>query len=268
MEKIDKIKLVFHRIVAFVKTRFFLFNLFSAVGAVLILFTIVYLSLGSYTHHGHVVEVPDFKGLTPDKLDNFVEDKNIQYAIIDSSYDPHLPKGTVIDQDPDPHAIVKIGRTIYLTINKVTPPQVKIPNLINVSYKQAEAILLSYGLKIGKLIYKPDYAKNAVLDMLADGKSIKAGTYIKKETVIDLVLGDGLGDSKVLIPNLIGLTLEEAQFVLKGSSLNVGAVMYDESVKDSSLAHVYKQIPPNTSPENISQGEAVDLFLSQTPGKQ
>ena len=134
--------------------------------------------LDSYTHHGESITVPDLRGLTETRLVHFIEDKHLRYKIVDSLYENGKAAGTVIEQDPAPDSKVKEDRTIYLTINASKPPKVKMPSLIDVSFRQAEAILHTYGLQVGKTIYKPDLARNAVLSQLYNGATITPGTEI------------------------------------------------------------------------------------------
>ena len=107
----------------------------------------------------------------------------------------------------------------------------------------------------------PDLAKNAVLEMSLNGKALEPGSVVDKGSAIDLVLGDGYGDTQVEVPDLIGLNLSEALFVIKGASLTPGSIIYSSSVKDSLKAIVYKQIPSPDGFSTINQGEVVDLFL-------
>ena len=51
--------------------------------------------------------------------------------------------------------------------------------------------LKAIGLNEGIITYKPDIGKDMVLEMLLNGKSIKAGQKVMKSSKIDLVLGDG-----------------------------------------------------------------------------
>jgi beta-lactam-binding protein with PASTA domain len=254
-------------IIEFIKSKTFFKHLGMSLGSVLVFLTIVYFGLGSYTNHGETITVPSFIGQKPEMLDEFIQNKGLEYSIVDSIFDPSLPKGSVIDQEPSANNKVKKGRTVYLTINSVDPPQIKMPNLIDVSYKQAEAILQTYGLKVGNLIYKPDVAKNAVIDQLFNGQRVKAGDPILKGSIINLVLGDGRGNTEASIPNLIGRDIEEATFVLRGSGLVLGSVNYDATVKDTTIARVYKQSPEYNPDGKINQGETVDLYLTEDQGK-
>jgi len=249
----------------FLTSRLFVINLIAAAGFLFIFFGFSYKWMNSYTRHGSSVSVPDLRGMQMDKLEEFLEFKNLNYKIADSTiFDLTKPAGTVIEQDPRPNEKVKENRTIYLSITRSTPPGVKIPDLLDNSLRQAEAILRSYGLIRGQLIYKPDLAKNAVLEMQINGHQVKQGEEVTKGTVIDLVLGDGFGNTKVAVPQLFNLSLDEAMFVINASSLNVGAIVFDHAVKDSSIARVYKQFPVHDADASISQGESIDLFLTQS----
>ncbi len=244
----------------FIKSRSFIYSLISMLVLVTVSLFLLYNWLSSYTHHGESITVPDVRGLTEEKLLRFIKDKHLQYKIVDSLYEDGRAPGTVIEQDPKPDSKVKENRTIYLTVNSSTPPKVKMPDLTDVSYRQAEAILQTFGLRVGQTIYRPDLAKNAVLAQAYKGRDIAPGSEIYKGSSIDLVLGDGLGNSEVPVPNLVTLTKGEALFVLKGSSLNIGTITFDVGVKNEEDAKVYKQIPEAGS-ATIKQGEAVDIFL-------
>jgi eukaryotic-like serine/threonine-protein kinase len=253
------------RIKDFITSKIFLFNFLGAFVFLFLLFGFTYKWLDSYTHHGSTITVPDLRGLKVSTLDNFLKNKALRIKIADSSvFDLEKPPGTVIEQDPAPAEKVKENRTIYLSITKTSPPKIKMPNLTDVSYRQAEAILISYGLKPGQITYKPDLCKNCVLDFEMNGKHLKPGEELTKGNVIDLTLGDGFGNTKVTVPQLYGLSLDEALFVLKGSSLNTGSIIFDGSVRDSSKAVVYKQHPAYGSSAPISEGEGIDIYLTQS----
>ncbi len=247
-------------LIEFLKSKVFLRNLIGALLLTAVLLFGVYKWLDIYTMHGESITVPDLRGLTKDRLTSFLENKHLEYKIVDSLYEDGKAPGSVLEQDPSPNSKVKENRTIYLTINSFQPSKVKMPNLIDVSYRQAEAILTTYGLKVGETIYRPDLAKNAVLDQLYHGQHIPPGKEISKGSTIDLVLGDGIGNSEVVVPSLIGLNKSEALFVLKGSSLNIGTIVFDPGGRSQENAVVYKQVPA-PGEGTLKQGEAIDLYL-------
>ena len=145
--------------------------------------------LASYTNHGKFVNVPDFKGQNVSQLDEFIKDKEINYQIIDSIYDPKEKPGVVLRQDPEVNIAVKHNRTVYLYVTGMLAPQIIMPKLVDRSERQARLILSSYGLKIGKVTERAGDCNGCVLSQLMHGKEIEHGKGIKKGSVIDLVVG-------------------------------------------------------------------------------
>ncbi len=128
-------------------------------------------------------------------------------------------------------------------------------------------ILESFGLRVDSLIYKPDIAQNAVLDQLINGIPVEPGTMVPMGTGIDLVLGDGLGDTKVKVPNLVGRTVFEAEYLIHGFKLNLGFIDCDSTVKDTMEAYIYKQFPNPSNKELLYLGQIVNIFVTQDQNK-
>lgn len=252
-------------IVDFLKSRVFWKHFLIALFLVVICIwgTLKYLS--NYTKHGVTVKVPDVTGKSVAESEKILSDQNLRYVITDSVFDSKKKKGAVLDQDPEPGMEVKENRTVYLTMNSHLPPQVKMPNLVDVSLRQAVALLETYGLETGKLTYVPDFAKNAVIKQIYKGKPVKPGEMIRKGSRIDLVLGDGLSEEQVDVPNVRGMKFNDAIQEISAAGLNLGAVIPDDSVKDSLKSVVYRQNPPSGSSTN--KGNAVDLFVTQDESK-
>ena len=167
------------------------------IGSGVALLMSTFLCLSMYTKHGEFVSVPDITGKSLYDAKNELSDFDLDYLVVDSTYDESKPPLSVLDQQPRKKARVKDGRKVYLTLNSSQPPSVKIPNIIDNSLRQAELILNSWGLKLGSLIYIPDMAKDAVLNIQVNGKIVKPGLIVPKGTIIDLVLGDGFGNQIV-----------------------------------------------------------------------
>ena len=97
----------------------------------------------------------------------------------------------MVQQDPLPGAKVKEGRKVYIKINSSGFSSVKVPDLIEKTYREAVPTLKALGLEEGTITYIPNLGKDMVLDMRYKGRSIKAGEKVLKSSKIDLVLGDG-----------------------------------------------------------------------------
>jgi hypothetical protein len=187
----------------------------------------------------------------------------LPFLVIDSIYSDEVPKGTVADQDPLPGTGAKRGRKIYLTVNALMPQQVKMPDLRNLSIRQARAILETVGLKLGDISFRPDIARNAVLDQEINDRTVRPGALIFKGTRVDLVLGDGLSDIDMPMPYLIYQQMDSALAMLRMLSLNLGALVIDTPITDSSLLRVYRQIPAFDPKGTIRGGNNIDLFVTQ-----
>jgi len=138
----------------FLISRTFLINFVILAILLIVLFIILQTSIKRYTHHGESLTVPEFKGMTIEQVDEVCKNKELQYKITDSIFIPDVPYFTVIEQTPDALSKVKVNRTIYLTISSDKPPKVKLPNIIDVTLRQAVVMIQNAGLKIGELTYK------------------------------------------------------------------------------------------------------------------
>ena len=251
------------KFISYLKTKSFRNNLISAVVTVAILLFVAFYSLRYYTKHGEGLNVPILKGLSFTQAVSKLEEMGLRYEV-DSVYIMDTPPGTVIDQNPNPNSFVKDNRTIYLTVSMNTAPNVKFPDIEFKPLTQVLATIESFGLKLGDTTYKPDISRNVVLEALFGGQPIKAGYVIPKGSRIDFVLGDGEGNAEVDIPDLLGLTQSEAQFVLKnGAKLNMGIITYEGIITDSASAVIVKQEPFLTdSITKVKIGTPVNITLA------
>jgi beta-lactam-binding protein with PASTA domain len=243
----------------FIKTKQFLKHFVGASAAVLIFLWICLMFMDFYTLHDSKATVPDFKGLYIKDLDKFVDGHNLRYEIIDSVYNMKKEKGTVLEQEPRPGSSVKEDRTIYLTVNAMLNQQVKVPNLVNLSLRQASSLLETYGLKVGSLRYVEGLPP--VIRQLYKGKDIKHGSMLDKGSAIDLVLGKGQNNGLIPVPDLFGLTLQEARLVLNESQLIMGMKMMDLTAKDTIVARIYKQYP-EPSADGLYDGASINVWLT------
>jgi eukaryotic-like serine/threonine-protein kinase len=241
----------------FLKSRYFWihFGLSIVLTIVLLWFSLRILDL--YTLHGKTIVVPDFKNIKMDQLEEFADDNNLRYEIIDSIYDFSREKGSVVMQDPVAGTKVKKNRKIYLTVVATKHEQVSVPNLLDLTLRQATAMLETYGLKVGKLQYVPDIAKNAVLKQKFNGQIIEEGTKVEKGSKIDLVLGQGTEHDKTEIPEIYGMKQIDAIRLLKANSLNVGTEVFEDG-QDTSVSRVFKVSPSERTV--VTFGTSVNLW--------
>ena len=144
------------------------------------------------THHGNEITVPDLRKMSEQQVEEKLDDLNLDYVLLDSvDYNKDFPKHSVVEQDPIAGSKVKENRKIYIKINSSGFTMVKIPNLIEKTYRQAIPTLKSLGLEEGNITYKPYLGKDMVLEVHWNGKKLNPGDKVFKSSKIDLVLGDG-----------------------------------------------------------------------------
>jgi len=249
----------------FLKSREFIrhFAIALVIGVGLVFVLIIWLNL--YTHHGMSRPVPDVRGLSLQDAKHAIRKSHMKLQVIDSVYTNFVPKGCIADQIPMPGHRVKKGRTVTVTINAFNPEMVAVPDLVGLPRRQALAQVESSGLQIGQLTYVSDITVDFVLKQKIHGQEIAPGDSVQKGMVIDLVLGKGLSDQPTSLPDLKGLNLTGAREQILGASLNLGAFMFDETVKsatDSIAAFVFKQNPAYEPGIPVQLGSTVYIWLT------
>ena len=255
----------------FLTKRSFFLNLVIAILLALAVFIIFFQLLDMITKHGEYIKVPEVKGQKIEDAKKILLAQGFQVEVQDSVYYDSLPKLSVVKQSPDPNEMVKVNRTVYLTVNRAEAPLVVIPNFVGQTYRSVQLQLNTLGLKVGDTSSRPDFAVGSVLEQLYNGRVITAGTKIPMGSRISFVLGGGIKQNEMLVPNLLGMTFGEAKIFLESNELLLGAVIVDGAVGDSSNAFVYKQNPPRRDDEGrpirIRGGQLMDLYISMDRSK-
>lgn len=247
-------------------------NILVVIVLVVLLVLVFFGSLDYITKHGKYQKVPSVVGKNIDQARRSLEDKGFEVQIQDSLYIDTFPKLAVIKQSPDGDANVKVNRTIYLTINRAQPPLVEMPNLVGFSIRNAQMYLENLGLHLGDTSFRPDIAKNAVLEQLYNGQPVKSGTKIFMGSTISFVLGNGVGNLEMGVPDLMGKHYSQARSLLRSLDLNFTPV-FDMDVTDSANAFVTRQNPQKYAQSaggdkrynRIKPGQTIDIWLSTRP---
>ncbi len=167
-------------------------NLFLSFLILVGIFGFIYFGLMIYTRHYQLIEVPDLVGTSFYESQEILKDKKLTYEVIDSTkFDSMYAPLTIINHNPKGFSFVKKKRKIYLVLNPSSLPKVKIPNIIQITKRNAESMLLASGLKIGRVTYRRNIGRNMVLEIRYDGKKILPGETLPQSSKIDLVLGNG-----------------------------------------------------------------------------
>lgn len=243
-------------------------NIVAGIILALALFFIFLLSLDWITGHGKSATVPSVAGKNYEEAIKILKKAGFDAEVQDSIYVDTAKPMSVIKQFPDADEVVKSNRTVLLIISRSVPPEMEMPNLVGYSFRNAEMILKNMDLKIGDTTFKPDFAKNAVLEQLYKGAPIAPGTKIRKGSVVSLVLGDGVGEKDFAVPVITGMKFGEAKALLEEYGILIGAIVTDANVSDTLESYIYRQNPERFDDEkrlqHIRSGQTMDVWLQTT----
>lgn len=250
------------------KTFFRNLGLAAVIAAGIMMLLLIWLNF--YTRHGQSRPVPDFYGLPIDQARNLAKKSKLRFEVIDSIFTSQVSRGCIAEQSPKAGSRVKKWRNVTVTINAFRPEMVAMPNLIDLSLRQASKLLETTGLELGQRRYKPDLSINFVIEQVYNGRQINPGDSVQKGSVIDLVLGKGLSNERTNVPYLLGMALGNAKNRIMETSLNLGTYIYDNTIKsgaDSAKAFVFKQNPEYREGASLPIGSDVYLWLTTDPAK-
>jgi beta-lactam-binding protein with PASTA domain len=176
----------------FLTSSTFFKNLFFAL-VIVILFLVVFVKFLDFsTNHGEEIKVPDLSKMNLEIAEEKLDEEGLEVFLLDTvEFKPEFPPYTIVEQDPIAGSKVKNGRKIYVKLNAGGYAMVTFPDLKNKTFRQATNALRALGLVEGELKYVPDLAKDIVLEVSYNGRPVKAGDKLMKNSKIDFVLGDG-----------------------------------------------------------------------------
>jgi hypothetical protein len=245
---------------------FIIKNILLAIIIFVALVWITLICIDFYTHHGEAEVVPDVRGLYVEEAGNQLAKKGLNYKIIDSVYVRGKKSGTIVEQVPPPQSTLKKNRPVYLIINSTQVQKVPLPEIIDVSYRQAVAMLNAVGLEVASVQYRSSEFKDLVIDVKYNGSSILPGTKIPESSSVVLVVGSGYGEGVSAIPSLKGLTLEEAKQNALSKSFVIGSINYDVPPNGNENEYfVYRQLP--RPGESMPAGSRIDIWVTTSSSK-
>lgn len=176
----------------FLLSKVFLKQIVFAFAATCMVLVVVFYGLNALTQNNEHIEVPDFETLSLKEIPAIVERFELRYEVLDSAkFNPSYPPFAVIEQSPKAGSEVKRGRKIYFTLNPSGYRKLSVPNVIQITKRNAETRLTAVGFSLGKITYRDNIGRDMVLEMRFEGEKIEPGMVLPKTSKIDLVLGNG-----------------------------------------------------------------------------
>lgn len=176
----------------FLKSKTFLIQLGLAVVAAMVIVFATLQWLKGTTNHAEFVEVPDFSKMSVAEMRKAVEEAGLRYQVLDSSeYNPDYPRFSILAQNPPAGNKVKDNRKIYFTVNPSGYKKVSVPDIIQVTQRNATAMLRAVGLEVERVTYIDELGKDMVYNMKFRGKYVKPGDKLPKTSKVELICGNG-----------------------------------------------------------------------------
>ena len=179
-----------------------------AFGAYVLLDDVV---MPQYTRYGVAVTVPEVAGVPVEQARDQLEERNLRVETLRRTFNPEVERGAVIEQNPEGGRSVKPGRRVYLTVNSGSEQKVSVPRVKGGSVREAKNRLRAAGLAVGTVeedSLPSKYSGTITRQRPAPGDSLRPGEPV------DLWYSPGLADTYTNVPDVTGMTVEEARRAL------------------------------------------------------
>jgi serine/threonine-protein kinase len=230
-----------------------------SLGAVLLLLIVLdRIVLPWYVSHGGTLSVPKVVGMSEADAFHVLDSLKLEPRKGEVRPDKEYPEGFVVAQNPNPEQIVKPNRRIYLTISGGEQLAI-VPELKGRSLRDTKFALERSGLKLGNLLREvsKEFPEGTIISQdLAAGARVKRGSFIR------VTESAGQFVDSLVVPSVLGKTLNDAQKILTQKGLKVGSITYQINA-DLLPNTVIDQLPRMN--EVVRFGKPIDLFIAQAP---
>jgi len=197
-----------------------------------------------YVKHGQQVSLPDVREMQYEKAEQMLRDHDFIPVKGEMKYNADYEPGQIIDQQPRAGSRVKTGRRVYLTL-AMPEKFIEMPALVGKTIRGARIELSRAGLKMDSLQYgySSKFPEGVVI-----WQSVKQNGMIRRGSTVQLRVSRGKNPNIFTVPDLSGLSLDEAKARIKEAGLEVGNIQF---IQDKDL------IPYTTLQQSVSAGSTL-----------
>ncbi|NLB88827.1 MAG: PASTA domain-containing protein, partial [Syntrophomonadaceae bacterium] len=208
---------------------------------------------------GSEVVVPDILGMDIKEAKAELEKNNLKMTVIHEEFNDEYDVDEVISQDPKGGMKVKEGREIKVVISKGVE-LISIPNVVGQTIADAELTIRNEGFTVGAITktYDSKYPENTVIS-----QDPTSGTKKPKNTTINLMISQGEPPQRIEMPQLIGLTLNDARNKLQENNLILGEIKKEDSNEYFADVVIAQDIQAGVL---VDEESSVILTVSKGPG--
>ena len=220
-----------------------------------------YLTLTLIVKSEDTVIVPNLEGKDVVYALELLTELELNTKVGGSEYTNDVPKNYVIFQDPQPGAEIKKGRDVKITLSK-GPKTLFMPNLLALSIQQANITLEENGICQGELsrTYHNRIEKDHIIAQVPP-----QGTMISRGECVDVLVSMGAQPKAFKMPDLVGLTLEDASQSIEKLDLVMGEIK-SAFQKNRPRNSIVKQLP--APGERVIALSPVSLLINRKPQKE
>jgi beta-lactam-binding protein with PASTA domain len=220
-----------------------------------------YLTLTLIVKSEDTVIVPNLEGKDVVYGLELLTELELNTKVRGSEYTNDVPKNYVIFQDPPPGAEIKKGRDVKIILSK-GPKTLFMPNLLALSIQQANITLEENGICQGELsrTYHSRIEKDHIIAQVPP-----QGTMISRGECVDVLVSMGAQPKAFKMPDLIGLTLEDALQSIEKLELVMGEIK-SAFQKNRPRNSIVKQSP--APGDRVIALSPVNLLINREPQQE
>lgn len=234
-------------------------------GWVIMLLALLMVTMGGYYgalgfFNVEEVQVPDVTKLSLQDAAEALGDVGLRAEVSSERSHPQVPKDHVISQDPEAGSTVKKTREVKLEIS-LGPQLAEVPNVVGQHVREAGIRLSNAGFNVPQepeYVFNTEVSENVVIKQVPEAHSMQP-----RGKEITLVVSRGPQPEYISMPDLVGLSLGEAEKELDEARLELGAVTHEQSEEYFSGQVINQDVKPGSS---ILQGHTVNIVVSRGPG--
>ena len=202
------------------------------------------------------VTVPDVTGMTEEEARETLNKKNLGMVVSERKESDKYEKGEIISQDPGKGKKVKKNTEVEVVVSTGKEAEtVVVPDVAGQDEDAAQK-----ALEKAKLVVEAEAKYD---DTVEEGKVIStdpaAGAEVKEGTTVKMYVS--LGAEPVTVPNLVGMSSEDAANALYAEGLNPGNI--SEEYSDKPYGTVISQ--GTKANKKVEKGSSVDYTISIGP---
>jgi beta-lactam-binding protein with PASTA domain len=173
----------------------FIKNILLATFIFVVLVCVTLWWLGRYTRHNEYVMVPDINGLQLEEAVPFLEKAGLRYEV-DSIHVKNAKPGSIVELLPAQGSKVKYNRIIFLTLNAFSTEMLIVPEVNDLSQRQALALLRSFGFENLQIKIVPSAYEDLVVGLEYNNREIQVGEKLPRSARLILKVSSGTSEEE------------------------------------------------------------------------